>query len=537
MRASKLKWPIFGGVLIAAVLASAVRVFWFGPSGHDRSGRTILRLSHYMLAPTTKAAIDDVVAEYERRHPDVHVVVMPIPERVYLAFLNAHLNADTAPDIIELGHQFTGWEELRTRYFTPITRLVEEPNPYDVGTPSEGERWRDTFIEGLNSIQAYSTTEHQYYGVPMALATLRVFYNRALLREITGGDMMPEDYPGFVALCEQVEEFARKTGRAVSPIAGSRYDGLFLMSQYFSNVNQRLYFELDSNHSLAMTWWDYPKAYLQGRWNFDTPSIRAGFALMRETGSHMRTGFLELPSSEASFQFLQQQALMTTALTTDSVVLRDNASFPVGVAALPQVQPNDPRYGHFVLGPLSEANLGATMTFSVVQRSAHRQLALDLLRFLGSHPASEIFSRRTGWIPMIASVPTSAPAKPLQPVMNGYSGRFLAEMNGMGDGRYVAIRNLHLLFAQDGGVDAFCADLKQHYEPAMIIDLNKEVANGIQNLRRQEPVALGTYARTPADPVETDRIVSGQNYSETRTLQTRELLGRHGRNDSARISR
>jgi ABC-type glycerol-3-phosphate transport system substrate-binding protein len=526
MRRDRLKWPLLAGLLCAAVLASAVRVFWFAHPARDTSGRTVLRLGHYMLAPATQEALAAVIADYERRRPDVRVIAMPIPERIYLTFLNAHLNADTAPDLLQIGHQFTGFEELRARFFCPITPLVEQPNPYNAGTASAGLRWRDTFIDGMNGLQAYSTPERQYYGVPMALATLRIFYNRALLREISGRDEPPGDYPGFIALCDQVEAFARKTGRSLSPVAGSRFDGLFLMSHVFSTVNQRLYFALDANHSLKLDWWDYPKAYLQGKWNYASPSIRAGYGLMREMGRHMRPGFLEMPPSEASFEFLQQQALMTIALTAESGVLRDNAPFPVGVACLPMVQSDDPRYGRFVLGPLSEANQESNMTFGVVQRSAHRELALDFLRYLGSHPASEIFSRHTGWVPVVANVASSAPAKPLQPVMNGYSGRFYAEMNGKGDGRFVVARNLYLLFARDGGVEPYCAYLEKHYGPAMITDLQKEVANSSQNLRRQEPVLLGTYARGAAAATETARIVAAQNYSETRLLQLRHLLGR-----------
>src|ERR1019366_6530848 len=141
MSRARLKWPLFAALLVAAVFGSALRVFWYARPARDTSGRTILRIGHYMLVPTTEAALDAVIADYERRRPDIHVIAMPIPERVYLAFLNANLNADTAPDILQLGHQFTGWEELRTKYFAPITRLVEQPNPYNAGTASAGERW------------------------------------------------------------------------------------------------------------------------------------------------------------------------------------------------------------------------------------------------------------------------------------------------------------------------------------------------------------------------------------------------------------
>lgn len=524
MNGMTLKWRIFAGLLLVGLLASAVRVFWFARPKDTADGRTVLRLGHYMLAPGTRAALDAVIAEYERRRPDVHVIPMPIPERTYLPFLNAHLLADTAPDILQMGLHFTGFEELRARYFYPITHLVSEPNPYNAGTASAGEPWRDTFIDGLNGVEAYSTPERQYYGVPMALNTLRLFYNRTLLREITGRDEPPTDYPGFVALCGKVEAYAKQHDRVLYPVAGSRLGGLFLMSQFFSSVNQKLVYAIDANHSLAVGWWDYPKAYLQGRWSFDSPSIRAGYTLVRETGSHMRPGFLELPQTESSFQFLQQQAVMIVSLTVDSVMLRDTAPFAVGVTNLPIVRPDDPRYGQFVLGPQSEANMPSSMSFGVVQRSAHRELALDFLRFLGSHPASEIFSRRTGWVPLVASVPTPEVAKPLQPVMDGYSSRFFAEMNGMGDGRFVVARNLYLLFARDGGVEAYCADLAKNYGPAMVTDLKKEVANNLQNLRRQEPVLMGTYALGEARADDVARIAAGQTYAETRVLQTRHLL-------------
>src|ERR1019366_1261931 len=84
MSRARLKWPLFAALLVAAVFGSALRVFWYARPARDTSGRTILRIGHYMLAPTTEAALDAVIADYERRRPDIHVIAMPIPERVYL---------------------------------------------------------------------------------------------------------------------------------------------------------------------------------------------------------------------------------------------------------------------------------------------------------------------------------------------------------------------------------------------------------------------------------------------------------------------
>jgi hypothetical protein len=85
---------------------------------------------------------------------------------------------------------------------------------------------------------------------------------------------------------------------------------------------------------------------------------------------------------------------------------------------------------------------------------------------------------------------------------------------------------MYLLFARDGGVDAFCADIGKIYGPAMITDLKKEVASGLLNLRRQEPVLMGYLARKSADPTAVPRVAAAQNYTETQVLQLRHLLSR-----------
>src|SRR5690606_28291513 len=102
-------------------------------------------------------------------------------------------------------------------------------------------------------------------------------------------------------LCRQVEDYSKREGRQVVPFAGSRMSALFLMAPLVSSVSQSLYYDaIADGHSLHATGWDYGLAYLQGRWDFDQPAIRQGFALTRELARYQKPGFYQLNSDDAA---------------------------------------------------------------------------------------------------------------------------------------------------------------------------------------------------------------------------------------------
>lgn len=525
---SRRRWRLFIAIMavgFAVCTAHIIRVSLRAGESHDH--RKVVRLGHYLLHSGVRDALQAVIDEYERRHPDVHVVQVPVPERTYLQFLRTQLVAGTAPDILQIGAHFTGMEEMRTRYFRPITPWVEEPNPYDDGTVLAGRRWRDTFVDGLDNTEAYSDALRHFYGIPLTMPGVRIFFNRPLLRKITGAEELPQTYDGLIALCHQVEAYAKKENVALVPFAGSRMSALFLMSPLVSSVSQRLYYDMAADHSLRVTDWGYGLAYLQGRWSFDTPVIKLGYAVTRELAQYHKPGFYQLAPSDAAMQFLQGQSLMITAYVLDVSNLKGQASFDIGAAAIPALTPTDPTYGAGVLGPVSELSSKATANLGITASSKHTAEALDFLRFLGSKPGMEIFSRKSGWLPAVVNVDVADWMKPMQPVQAGYAGRFFAEYAGKGDARFVIGNQLHLLIGQGGSVDTFVAMARQNYGPAIRTDLLKDNREAAFNLRRQEPALFDAYLQAPPESEARAaywRDVSSQNGYEARMLQNRLIL-------------
>lgn len=483
--------------------------------------RRVVRVGHCMLHSGIRDALQAVIVEYERLHPNVHIVQVPVPDRVYLQFLRTQFVAGTAPDILQIGAHFTGMEELRARYFDPITHIVEEPNPYNENTSLAGRRWRDTFLDGLENIEAYSATLRQYYGIPLAVGGVRVLYNAELLRAVTDVVTLPSSYPELVALCEGIETYARRTRRPVVPFAGSRLAALFLMSPLFSSVNQKLYYELATDHTLRVTDWDYGLTYLQGKWNFDLPSIRQGYALAREVAQYQKPGFYQLNTSDATMQFLEGQAVMIVTHVLDVPNIISLADFEIRVDPIPALRRDDPIYGAGVMGPVTEIDTKAAANLGLIRGTPNRGEAIDFLRFLGSQRGMEIFAARSSWLPSVEGVKIPEWMEPLRPHQSGYAGRFFAEYAGRGDARFVVGNQYHLLFGPAGGVDALIDVIRHTYGPAIRKDLAKDVRESMLNLRRQEPALATAHAEGHDDFW---RDVSSQNSHESRMLRTRHIL-------------
>lgn len=526
---SKLRQRIFFMLVAVGFVIGSARIVQvrFRISGID-DNRKVVRLGHNLLQSGVRDALQDVINAYEQRHPDVHVVQVPVPASVYLQFMRTQLVAGTAPDILQMGSNYTGMEEMRARYFRPITRWVDEPNPYNAGTELADRSWRDTFVDGLSNPDAYSEALRHYYGIPLTMSGVRIFYNRPLLQKISGSSEMPDTLEGLIALCQKVEAYARLHDRALVPFAGSRMSALFLMSPLVSSVSQRLYYNMTGDHTLRVTAWGYGLAYLQGRWSFDTPAIRCGFALARQLAQYQKPGFYQLSEDDAALQFLQQQALMITAYVLDANNLKTQANFAIGVALIPAITPADSVYGADVLGPVSELSNQATANLGVTYASKYPAEALDFLRFLGSKPGMEIFSRRSNWLPSVIDVPVSAWMKPMEPVLSGYAGRFFAEYAGKGDARFVIGKQLYRLFGPGGSLSDFLAAATRDYGPAIRTDLLKETHDSSLNLLRQEPDLLSAYLQGPTDTVRDQywRDISAQNAYEADMLRTRSILAR-----------
>ena len=116
--------------------------------------RTVIRFAHWQIETGPRKAFDAMIKRFEELNPQVRVEQVDVPGRFYKQWLRTQLIGGMAPDIVEFGHLFDA-DDIYPRFLEPISDYMEVPNPYNRGTPLEGVRWRDTFLDGLNTGDTY----------------------------------------------------------------------------------------------------------------------------------------------------------------------------------------------------------------------------------------------------------------------------------------------------------------------------------------------------------------------------------------------
>lgn len=509
------------GLLVAACFGFALVQVARRETAASDPARITLRLAHWQLEAGVQEAFDRLARDYERLHPEVRVIQMRIPQRVYPQWLTTQLIGDTAPDLIEL---VANAETLILgRHFEPITRFIDAPNPYNRGTALEGVPWRNTFIDGLAS--GYNEKLADYYGIPCFYATVRVFCNETLLREITGSTTPPATLDGLLALCERTQVFAARTGRQLVPIAGSRDNAPYLLDQLFEAVSQKLSHQFTVARTLHASPDSFFQALLAGQWSLRDPAIRAGLELMREVGRHMQPGFLQLRREDAMFAFTQGKALMLAAGSWETTGLRAQAGFPMGVFQLPRPGPEHPRFGAFTWGPPAETG-GRPLTgpFGVYRGSAHPEVALDFLKFLSSQRAHQEFVNLSRWLPVVAGVKVPE-------AMRGFEPDFDGQLQGVSLRWGTEIKRItencwHQLFAENGGVDAFIVAMEPQLTAAALADMNRRDKRSLQQILLSDPALEGARqlaAQRPGDALAELKfraLLESQDDRETYYYQT-----------------
>jgi raffinose/stachyose/melibiose transport system substrate-binding protein len=440
-----------------------------------------LRMCHWQLEAGMRDAFDAVAREYSRLHPNVRIEQIGVPGRVYGSYTRTRLAGENVPDLVEGGSQA---DDLLTRHFVPLTRYVEQPNPYNAGTDLEGVPWRETFIDGLGNAPGLETLQ-EYYAIPNSIVTVRVYYNKPLYRAIMGHDEPPRDYEAFLEVCRKAQAHIGPDGRPVQPLAGSRFNANILLDNLFRSQTQRLALEIDELRQLRPP--AHPAlAFLGDRVTLDHPAIRDGLELMREVGVMMPAGFLQLDREDAIFYFAQQRALMIVTGSWDYRSIADQSPFELGVFPIPRPTPDHPTHGRHTLGPVAEGGQGLGVNFFVSNVSEHPEVAIDFLRFLTSRRGHEIFVRVSKWLPAIVGVEPAEETAAFRPIPEGYTDGFHIApiMWGSGEMYRVQSNHLHRLLTPGGSVEEFLSLMRSELPAAVRADAMRLAKSYDENVRR-----------------------------------------------------
>jgi len=376
----------------------------------NRHGRTtmedldpdtkVVRFAHWQLEPGVRQAFDKIVAEYTKLRPDVRVVQMAVPESAYRQYVSTQLVGGTAPDLIELQ---TGqiWDLHLARYFMPITEIVEKPNPYNKGTIHEGKPWKDTYVDGMQS--SFNDSLMEYYGAPSTMTTVRLFYNKDLLREITGSGEAPDTYADFIGVCETILDYARRQRRILVPLSGSQAHAPMLTHRIWCGMTVGEARKCDLDYDGYSYVEESFLGYLNGRWNWESPGVRAGLEITNYLGRYFQPGYMQLVRSDSWFYFIQKRAVFLAGGTWDCEGLVQNADFEVGVCEFPLPDKSDPQYGAVVTQRRAET-FNPHFQFGLVRFSRQKEAAIDFLQFLTSVHGNQTFCDASGWLPAVRGV-------------------------------------------------------------------------------------------------------------------------------------
>lgn len=532
MNARMRKYVGIGFALVAYGVAAFIVLTRPGAVMSD-DDRVTIRIAHWQIEAGPPEAMDALIKRYEELNPHVNVEQVMVPGNVYKQWLRTQLIGGESADIIEFGSFIGGVSDIPPRFFDPISSYLEEPNPYNAGTPLEGEKWRDTFVDGLNTPpDTYIENLSNYYAVTLCMVTMRMFYNPELLQEVSGGSEPPQTFTELLALGARVKEYNAQHGTAYSLLAGSQFNGMVLMYPLLSRNALDILQDMDRFYVQGPDSRDSAVEFLRGNWNYRRPELELGLETIREVSTHLRPGFRQLDRDAAVQEFLRSRALIIVTGTWDATSLRRLASFEVGVSKMPYPTMDDPHWGRYAWSPVSEGAGGGAMAFYLNKTSKHKSEAIDFLRFITSYEGNALFAERSGWLPVIREVPVPDYAQVYLPDFEGFLMR-TDFMRGFGsETRDVWEQELHHLISPNGGVEPFLNALEPRFPDAIRRDVEAEVRNGYLSLRRDLGPLTALSVLDRLDGISPERVRSreeregSQNLSEARLYEAIAVLER-----------
>lgn len=489
-------------------------------------GRAVIRIGHWLMHAGMRESFDEAIAAYEKIRPDVHVEQVVVPVRSYPSWLRTRIVGGDAPDLTGL---LRIDEEQATRNFLPLDEWLAEPNPHNAGTPLAGMPWMNTFVDGLDNVrQAYGAVSGMTIGANIQINTQRLYFNKTLLRRITGSEAPPSDFASLRALGDQVAAYNARTGSKLLPLASCGPYAGYLFSSLLPSQTQRHAVEHSPSLNFYYAHHELALAFLRGRLDYRSPPLLSSLELMRDVTALMPAGFMQLQRDDALFAYMQQQALMLYAGSWDYAVLVRDCPFPTGVVPLPSPSREDPRYGAFVLGPVSEASGYAEGVFGIARSSRHPDIALDFLRFLTSRPVAEKFSARSHRISAIRTTPPPPDAPELAPRLEGDVGGYTIDFSllpGYSAGGLFQ-RNQYLALGPQGDVDAFIRAIEPDLPAALRSDLAAMAGAQLRELRRLDAQIALELTRPDEDTARWTRLSEAQHLRQHERLPVLLELGR-----------
>ncbi len=411
------------GLVVASYIGAIVNTFTIGKE-IVWTNKKVIRICHWQLESGFREAVTGTIAAYEKLHPDVKIIQIPITDKAYRQFLITQLIGGTAPDLIEFGQlgAYGALDNVTARYFYPLGQYLKQPNEYNVGTNLEGVPWVHTFKHELE--YNWDPNNLDYYSIGITGVSQRLAYNKQLMKAITGKETPPQTFREFIAFCKGVQHYADSTKQKIYPIAAARYQFEGIASDLGGALTRTIGLDsIDRNYNAdgdpgieGFTSW------VEGKFSFASERAKAASELSKEIVPFLEPGFMARDRQDAAFSFAQQRAVIIPTWSWDmnsQVGQAKESGFDIGIMRFPLPDSTDAVYGKYVEGYAAESK-SFDMPFAVCRFSQHPDIAIDFLRFYSSQKVAETFCKKIGWLCTVRGTENIDFMQGFEPSYKGY---------------------------------------------------------------------------------------------------------------------
>jgi len=460
-------------LLTLVVIASLIQVART-QEGMDPKGKVTIRICFWQLEGGYREGMAAEIKKYEALHPDRHIVMMPVTEKLYPQWLNSLLVNDMAPDLCEMGNgqagsQLTNNDTYKGKYFLGLSDVLTKPNPYNKGTALENVPWRETFIDGMKG--QFTEKLQEYYAVPMSFFGIGFFYNGEIMEgavqeareakpaEYKDVHVPPQNYWDLIKVSEAIKAYGKKRGKVIAPMvsAYSVSAGGLLFDNFIVGFTAPLEKEADLNLDGVISQEETYIAWAKGPAKWDSPRMRALFETYKTLMPEFAEGILAMNRDEATNRFVQQDAamIMTGSWDVGSLLRASQGHFTLKTMRYPtpaagekvlvngkQIDFGDSPEGAggtpYVVGRKNSANSTGGAGYGIYKftDAEHYAVALDFLHFLSSQKENEAFNKTSEWAPSVAGAASPDLGKPFLPNPEGYMARLQWDFNGELQGQF-----------------------------------------------------------------------------------------------------
>lgn len=355
-----------GALLTALSVVAAVALPACAPSTNGGSDDKKVNLTVLSWRPEDTAGYQKIFSAYEKKHPNVHVTFKGVKSTEYLAVLpNEVKKAQGGPDVVQL------------KPYGPIQSLITGGNLVPLDGKVDVSGWPAETLQAAKGKQ-----DGKLYGVPFALQTIQVLYNKKIFADqhITP----PTTWDEFMAACAKL----KKAG--ITPMATSG------LQPWVLAIDHQIF------GATRYGGGDFSEAAVAGKKTFTDSDYLASLQVVKQLQPYF-------PDKVTAVDYPDAQAMFTSGKA---------AMYPGGSYELAPFEKTSPDLdiGFFEAPPAPGSTVDHPVTsgwvdgsYGVNAKSQHQAEALELVKWMATKDFGQQFADQ---LRQISAVPGTRPSDP-----------------------------------------------------------------------------------------------------------------------------